>query len=157
MTKPSETDKSGIIISPTDEKLDTFTTVGVADALESVFRHRPFEFDDDSREYAEVARAYWLLKLGLPELFRSHTFGPFPPSEVSANVALDTGRVLRRLDQDMDVLVRRIILGMSRIREDLDHVSALIAFKQSGNFSTSSHADLISKDDDEKTEAQRQR
>ena len=63
MTKEYESDKPGIIISPTIEKLDTFTTIGVADALESVFRHRVFEYDDDSREYAEVARAYWILKL----------------------------------------------------------------------------------------------
>ena len=57
----------------------------------------------------------------------------------------------------MDVLVRRIIIGVSRIREDLEHMSALIAFKQSEVFSTSSHADLISKDDDEKKRGHRGR
>lgn len=50
-----------IIIEPVDTLEEAFYTRGVAQALDYVFRNHADIMDPKSREYAELARAYWAM------------------------------------------------------------------------------------------------
>ncbi|WP_139306320.1 hypothetical protein ACQE3D_07885 [Methylomonas sp. MS20] len=118
----------GIPLTPPDEIPEIFKSFGVAAALESAFKKKEFGFNEKSREYAELALAYWTLLNESPELFTDATFGSVVPCEMTANVATETSKRIQWSEETMDVLFRRVLLGIRATYRDFQHMAAVSAF-----------------------------
>ena len=127
----------GIPINTAETIAEIFDSPGVAAALESVFKHKPFTFDDDSREYAEVARAYWTLIAEKPELFSGPIFSSVVPSVMPADVAHEATDRFRWREETVDILFRRVLTGIKRTYGDFQQMTAISALDKTTGFFSS--------------------
>jgi hypothetical protein len=131
---------TGIPIGQADSINEIFYNPGVAAALECVFKKAQFQHGNESREYAEVARAYWTLRGEAEELFADTRLSSFVPSEVPADITPETSRNLSWSEEAVDILFRRVALGIGRAYGDFQQMAAIRAFDKRRGLFSSSHA-----------------
>ena len=126
----------GIPIQQAETVEEIFFSPGVAAALECAFKGEPFPYDKESREYAEVARAYWTLYGEARELFIETPRIPDAASDMPAVVATEAAGSLVWTEEAMDILFRRFLIGVHRAYGDFQQLAAISAFdKRRGLFS----------------------
>jgi len=122
--------RDGIPIELAAEPIDIFLTRGVAIALGCAFRGHPIELDEGSREYAEITRAYWYIYAHDEAMYPDLLLPPRHASEVTADVAANSTNGTVRRSTSMDLLLRRVFIGLNALSSDLDHVLAIRALDE---------------------------